>query len=148
MTVQSYQDFLARKAVIDPPTGIDGRIELPQAMMPHQRDITEWSLRRGRAAIFAGTGLGKTFMELAWSDRVAEHTGKPVLVFAPLAVSAQHIREANKFGLDAAICASQDDVGGLPVIVTNYQKIDRFDLSQFGGVVLDESSILKNTDGK
>lgn len=148
MTVQSYSDFLRRKAVIDPPTGIDGRIELPSAMMPHQRDITEWSLRRGRAAIFAGTGLGKTFMELAWADRVAEYTGKPVLVFAPLAVSAQHIREASKFGLSAEICSSQDAIGSHPVIVTNYQKMDRFDLSQFGGVVLDESSILKNTDGK
>ena len=148
MTVQSYSDFLRRKAIIDPPTGIDGRIELSSAMMPHQRDITEWSLRRGRAAIFAGTGLGKTFMELAWADRVAEFTGKPVLVFAPLAVSAQHIREASKFGLSAEICSSQDAIGSHPVIVTNYQKMDRFDLSQFGGVVLDESSILKNTDGK
>ena len=148
MGSHSYSDFLARKAIIDPPTGIDGKIDLPDAMMPHQRDITEWSLRRGRAAIFAGTGLGKTFMELAWSDRVAEHTGKPVLIFAPLAVSAQHIREASKFGLSAAICPNQDAVGPHPVAVTNYQKMDRFDLSQFGGVVLDESSILKNTDGK
>ncbi|MCC0013830.1 MAG: helicase [Rhodobiaceae bacterium] len=148
MGSHSYGEFLARKAIIDPPTGIDGKVDLPKAMMPHQRDITEWALRRGRAAIFAGTGLGKTFMELAWADRVAGFTGKPVLIFAPLAVSAQHIREAAKFGLDAAICAGQPDVSNLPVIVTNYQKMDRFDLSQFGGVVLDESSILKSSDGK
>jgi hypothetical protein len=142
-----YADFLARKSVSDPDTGIDGNICIPDRMKPHQRDITRWALRRGRAAIFAGTGLGKTYMELQWANAVAEYTGKPVLLFAPLAVSAQTIREAGKFGLCAGLADSQSSVCG-PVAVTNYQKIDRFDLSQFGGVVLDESSILKNTDGK
>jgi hypothetical protein len=116
-------------------------------MKPHQSDITRWALRRGRAAIFAGTGLGKTLMELTWADRVSQHTGKPVLIFAPLAVTAQHIREASKFGFDARIAASMDDVHN-GINVTNYQKIEHFDIDAFGGIVLDESSILKNTDGK
>lgn len=141
-----YRLFLERKRIIDPDTGITESIELPEVMMPHQRDITRWALRRGRAAIFAGTGLGKTLMELAWADRVAGHASKPVLIFAPLAVSQQHIREARKFGLDARIVATQADVTP-GVNVTNYQKIEHFDLTAFGGIVLDESSILKSTDG-
>lgn len=143
----SYADFLATKRIIDPSTGITGAIELPEVMMPHQCDITQWALRRGRAAIFAGTGLGKTLMELTWAHRVAEHTGKPVLIFAPLAVSQQHIREAAKFDLSAHIVRDQSEVSA-GVNVTNYQKIEHFDLSVFGGVVLDESSVLKSTDGK
>lgn len=143
----SYSDFLERKRVSDPATGMGGAFDLPDFLFPHQRDITRWALRRGRAAIFAGTGLGKTAMELVWADRVAEHTGKPVVVFAPLAVAAQHVREADKFGIPAKIARSQDDVSS-GVFVTNYAKIDRFDLPMFGGVVLDESSILKAHDGK
>jgi len=132
--------------MVDPMTGIGGSIELPSVMKPHQNDITAWALRRGRAAIFAGTGLGKTLMELVWAHRVAEYTGKPVLAFAPLAVSAQHIREGEKFGIGALLAKIQDDCRN-GIFVTNYQKISHFDLSAFGGVVLDESSILKSTDG-
>lgn len=141
-----YDDFLARKRMIDPDTGIATKPALPDFLFPHQADIVAWALRRGRAAIFAGTGLGKTAMELVWADAVAAHTGKPVLVFAPLAVSAQHIREAEKFGLSARLAKSQMSVGS-GINVTNYQKIEHFDLSEFGGIVLDESSILKSTNG-
>lgn len=141
-----YAEFLARKRMVDPMTGIPNVPELPSFLFDHQRDIVAWALRRGRAAIFAGTGLGKTAMELVWSSVVAEHTGKPVLIFAPLAVSQQHIREANKFGVDARIVRSQDECAP-GVNVTNYQKIDHFDVSAFGGIVLDESSILKSTTG-
>ena len=142
----SYAEFLERKRMVDPMTGMSSVPDLPGFLFPHQRDIVAWSLRRGRAAIFAGTGLGKTAMELVWSDIVARHTGKPVLIFAPLAVSQQHIREANKFGLSARIVKAQDECAP-GVNVTNYQKIDHFGLSAFGGIVLDESSILKSTDG-
>jgi len=141
-----YDEFLARKRMADPMTGLADVPDLPECLMPHQRDIVAWSLRRGRAAIFAGTGLGKTLMELTWADHVARFTGKPVLVFAPLAVSAQHIREAEKFGYSARLVKTQGDVCQ-GVNVTNYQKIDHFDLASFGGIVLDESSILKSTDG-
>lgn len=144
--MSSYAEFLERKRMVDPMTGMSSVPDLPGFLFPHQRDIVAWSLRRGRAAIFAGTGLGKTAMELVWSDAVAKHTGKPVLIFAPLAVSQQHIREARKFGLSARIVKAQDECAP-GVNVTNYQKIDHFDLPAFGGIVLDESSILKSTDG-
>jgi hypothetical protein len=143
----AYTSFLERKRMVDPATGMDAPPELPAFMFDHQRAIASWALRRGRAAIFAGTGLGKTAMELVWGSAVADHTDKPVLVFAPLAVSQQHIREAGKFGLSANIVRDQSEVRA-GVNVTNYQKIEHFDLSAFGGVVLDESSILKSTDGK
>lgn len=142
----AYLKFLERKRRVDPMTGMDRVPDLPDFLFPHQRDITSWALRRGRAAIFAGTGLGKTAMELVWADVVARHTGKPILIFAPLAVSQQHIREAQKFGLNACIVRAQDECSP-SVNVTNYQKIDHFDLTAFGGIVLDESSILKSTDG-
>ena len=144
--MNSYADFLARKRISDPMTGMADVGELPSFMFPHQRDIVSWALRRGRSAIFAGTGLGKTAMELVWADKFSAHTGKPVLIFAPLAVSQQHIREAGKFGLSARIVADQSQVLS-GVNVTNYQKIGKFDLSAFGGICLDESSILKSTDG-
>lgn len=142
-----YQEFLERKRINDPDTGIPSLNALPDFLFPHQRDIVNWALRRGRAAVFAGTGLGKTAMELVWASHVAEYTGKPVLVFAPLAVSHQHIREAAKFGIEAEIAKSSGNLAAA-VQVTNYQKIDHFDLSSYGGIVLDESSILKSTDGK
>jgi hypothetical protein len=142
----AYQEFLARKRVVDPMTGIRNPAPMPDCFKPHQADITRWALRRGRAAVFAGTGLGKTLIELEWSRQVAEHTGKPVLCFAPLAVSKQHIREADKFGEQATMVSCPDDMT-IGTCVTNYQKLAHFDLSRFGGVVLDESSILKAQDG-
>lgn len=141
----NYADFLARKRMIDPSTGIKGTIELPDFLKPHQRDITQWGLRRGRAAIFAGTGLGKTLMELVWAKEVARETRRPVLILAPLAVSLQHSREASKFGITATVVTHQS---GEAIDITNYQKIEHFDLDEFGGVALDESSILKSTEGK
>lgn len=146
MSYSKYLEFLDRKKIADPMTGLANVPDLLPVLKSHQHDITSWALRRGRAAIFAGTGLGKTLMELQWADAVASHTGKPVLIFAPLAVSAQHLREAAKFGLRAELARTQSDVVS-GVYVTNYQKIGHFDLSAFGGVVLDESSILKSTDG-
>lgn len=143
--IDAYQQFLERKRIIDPETGIMSDIDLRPVMKPHQSDITRWALRRGRAAIFAGTGLGKTLMELSWAEKVAEFTGKPVIIFAPLAVAEQHISEAVKFGIKAQLVAYDPSQG---IGVTNYQKMEHFDLGSFGGAVLDESSILKNTEGK
>lgn len=143
----AYASFLAQKAITDPPTGLREVPALPSAMFAHQRDITSWALRRGRAGLFAGTGLGKSLMELAWADAVARETGAKILHLAPLAVSSQLVREAEKFGIPAQLAASGDEATGA-ISITNYQKLDRFDLSAFGGVILDESSILKSTDGK
>lgn len=147
-SLQSYRDFLARKRMVDPDTGIVEPGDMPDFLFPHQQDITRWALKRGRAAVFAGTGLGKTIIELIWANRVSEHTNKPVLIIAPLAVSVQHIREAEKFGVPAQLVRSDADVGKTGVYVTNYQKLEHFDLRWFSGVILDESSILKSHDGK
>lgn len=141
-----YSEFLARKAIMDPMTGLASVPDLPDCLFPHQRDIVAWALRRGRAALFAGTGLGKSLMELAWAQAVHNETGKDILHLAPLAVSAQMAREADKFGIPARVVARQSDCKP-GINITNYQKLDHFDLSQFGGVILDESSILKSTDG-
>lgn len=141
---QTYDQFLASKHHHDVGSGISDGIVLPDVMLPHQADITRWALRRGRAALFEATGLGKTIQELAWAQNVSSHTERPVLIFAPLAVSEQHIDEGRKFGIPAKLVAEQSDciVG---VNVTNYQKMDHFDFSKFSGVVLDESSSLKST---
>lgn len=145
--MNAYVQFLERKRISDPDTGIQSIVSLSEVLKPHQRDIVQWAIRRGRAAVFAGTGLGKTLMELSWAEQVAQFTGKPVLIFAPLAVAAQHIREAVKFGISAHLLATQSAVRP-GINITNYQKMDHFDLTAFGGIVLDESSILKSTDGK
>lgn len=146
MRSDNYAEFLSRKAKLDTPTGLTDIPHLPDVMFGFQRDITSWALRRGRAALFAGTGLGKSLMELAWADAVHRETGKDILHLAPLAVSAQMAREADKFGIHARQVRSQSKC--LPgTNITNYQKLDHFDLSKFGGVILDESSILKSIDG-
>lgn len=131
---EAYASFLARKAIVDPMTGIDGPIDLPSVMFPFQRDITAWLLKRGRGAAFEGTGLGKSLQELAWGEAVARETKREVVHFAPLAVTAQMQREAVKFGIE-------------PQTIVNYQRMSHHDLPKAGGVILDESSILKSVDG-
>jgi hypothetical protein len=145
--VGDYAAFLARKAIQDPATGLIDVPPLHEAMFPFQRDITAWALRRGRSALFAGTGLGKSLMELAWSIPVAIETQRPILHFAPLAVSAQLVREAAKWGIPARLVRSQDECSPDCANITNYQKLDHFEPRQFGGCILDESSILKAQDG-
>ena len=143
---RDYGSFLEAKRRVDPMTGLADVPILPDQMFGFQRDITSWALRRGRAALFAGTGLGKSFMELAWADAVHRETGKDILHLAPLSVSAQMVREADKFGMSARHVRNQSEC--LPgTNITNYQKLDHFDVGAFGGVILDESSILKSTDG-
>lgn len=144
--MREYADFLAQKRIDDPPTGLSTVPELHPSLFDFQRDIAAWALRRGRAALFAGTGLGKSLMELVWADAIHKETGRDVLHLAPLAVSAQLEREAKKFGIDARHIRLSPEVAP-GINITNYQKLDHFDLSQFGGVILDESSILKSVDG-
>ena len=145
--MDDYGGFLESKITSDPPTGIADLPDLPDCLFDFQSDIVRWSLRRGRAAIFAGTGLGKSLMELSWAAAVHEHTGRDVLILAPLAVASQLVREGYKFGIHAKQCATQAEVEP-GITVTNYQKLDHFDPAHFAGVVLDESSILKALDGK
>ncbi len=141
----TYKDFITGKLHHGADHGF-APDSLPDFLFPFQRDLVDWALRKGRAAIFADCGLGKTPMQLAWAEAVARREDRPVLIAAPLAVSHQIVREAEKFGIDAA--RSHD--GTLPasrIVVTNYERIARFDSSGFAGMVCDESSILKNFDG-
>lgn len=142
-----YRMFLASKAMVDPATGLKDVPALPDCLFPFQRDIVAWALRRGRAALLAGTGLGKSLMELAWGQAVCEATGGMVLLFAPPAVAHQMLREADKFGIPARLVTCQAECGP-GINITNYQKMHHFEIGLFAGVILDESSILKSTDGK
>ena len=140
-----YQAFLDRKKIVDIPTGFEPNGSANN-LFDFQRGISRWACRRGRAAIFADCGLGKTPMQLVWAHEVAEQTGSPVLILAPLGVTHQHVREGKKFGIDVNLAASQEDIKP-GINVTNYGKIHKFDFSKFKGLVLDESGILKSLDG-
>jgi hypothetical protein len=142
--VSTYAAFLARKAQLSNAGGFQP-VDLPQHLFDFQVHLVAWAVRQGRGAIFADCGLGKTPMELAWAEQVHRHTGKPVLLLTPLAVGPQIITEAEKFGHDAA--RSRDGSIPAPITVTNYEQLHRFTPSDFGGVVCDESSILKSFDG-
>ena len=140
----TYDEFLQSKTHEGAMHGFEP-ITMPDALFGFQRDLTAWAIRKGRAAIFADCGLGKTAMQLTWADNVQRHAGKPVLILTPLAVGAQTVREAEKFGLEAARSRHGEIPG--PVVVTNYERLHHYDPAAFAGVVLDESSILKSFDG-
>lgn len=140
--MSDYAAFLAGKR----PRLANAGIEVPEEafsrhLFPFQRDLARWALRKGRAAIFADTGLGKTRMQLEW----ARLSGERALILAPLSVARQTVREAEVLGIDAKYARSQADVDDGAVTVTNYEMVHAFDPEAFGAVVLDESSILKNT---
>ena len=139
-----YSTFIERKSQLGSSAGFEP-LFMPDFLFPFQRSLVEWSVRKGRCAIFADCGLGKTPMQLVWAQNVVEKTCKPVLVLTPLSVGAQTIREAAKFGIEAK--QSRDGTIAAPITVTNYQQLHKFDWQQFGGVVCDESSILKSVDG-
>lgn len=139
----NYADFLDRKTHLGGDHGFDPTW-MPESLFDFQRHLVEWSLRKGRAAIFADCGLGKSAMQLTWAENVVRHTNKRVLILTPLAVAAQTVREGEKFGIECKRSAGALDG---KIIVTNYQKLHHFNPADFVGVVCDESSILKNFDG-
>lgn len=139
-----YSVFLQRKTHLENKAGFDP-LFMPDFLFPFQRALVTWAVEKGRCAIFADCGLGKTPMQLVWSQNIVEKTCKPVLILTPLAVGSQTVREAEKFGIEAK--QSRDGSVAAPITVTNYQQLHKFDWKQFGGVVCDESSILKNFDG-
>jgi hypothetical protein len=146
--LEEYRNFLRHKQITVKSTGFDVTLEqLNDAAFNWQKDIDRWALRKGKAALFADCGLGKTLMQLIWACEVCKHTGGNVLILAPLAVSSQTAREGKKFGIPITICRSQQDVKP-GINITNYERLDKFDTSAFVGVVLDESSILKAYTGK
>ena len=141
----SYEDFIINKLSSVPATGInDGTVRVPDSLFPHQKALSTWALRRGRAAIFADTGLGKSRMQLAWSDAVARYTNQPVLILAPLAVAPQTVNEGRELGIEVKHCRSGSEADGQRIVITNYDRLHLFNPAAFSGVVLDESSCIKH----
>ena len=141
-----YEDFVKSKRRAEVATGHQPG-PLNEHLFDFQHAIVSWAVRRGRAAIFADTGLGKTLMQLSWADEVARHAGGAVLILAPLAVSEQTIEQGSTFGIDVQRVGAEG-VTGPGVWITNYERMDAVDFAEIHGLVLDESSILKAHDGK
>lgn len=146
--LMTYEEFLQSKETKYTDSGFDISVdELNDKAFDFQKDITKWALKKGKSAIFADCGLGKTEMQLDFANQVYMHTGLNVLIVAPLAVSKQTKQEGEKFGINVTICRTQNDVKN-GVNITNYEMLEHFEASKFSGVVLDESSILKSFTGK
>lgn len=144
----TYKDFLKSKELKAVVSGFDIAIEsLNENLFDFQAVIVKWALRRGKAAIFADTGLGKTIMQCSWADAVHKETGGDILIIAPLCVAHQTVEESAKFGISINYCRSMVDVTD-GINITNYEMIEKFDIESFAGVVLDESSIIKHRDSK
>jgi len=140
--MHEYQEFIKSKARHDTATGLGHVPALNPMLYAHQADIVRWALRRGRAALFADCGIGKGPMQMAWADKQPHEC----IIAAPLAVAHQFVREGQKFGIDLAY--AKDHAGITKrITVTNYERLENFNLEQFGAVALDESSILKNSAG-
>ncbi len=141
---EDYLKFLETKQKAHIFSGFDiEETKLNKYMFPFQKFITKRALKVGKYAIFADCGLGKTLMQLEWAHKVNEHTNKPVLILAPLAVSGQTIEEGKKFHID--VC--KYDGSNAPIQISNYEQLENIDTTLFSGIVLDESSILKNFEG-
>lgn len=141
-----YAAFIERREHSGADSGFEP-IWMPPSAFDFQRSLIEWACRRGRSAIFADTGLGKTVMQLAWGRNVVEKTNRPVLILTPLAVSHQTVAEAEKFGIEAVRSPDGKMESGARIVVTNYERLHYFNPDDFAGVVCDESSILKSFDG-
>lgn len=138
----NYTEFINSKLVADVATGLTDIPKINPMLFPHQSDMVKWALRRGRAALFADCGLGKTPMALEWADKQPHEA----IIVAPLAVAHQFVREAHKFGVEVAYAKEQSQVTKR-ITITNYERLENFRIEQFGAVALDESSILKNSSG-
>lgn len=141
----SYEKFLEQKNIEFEGVGFTPD-SLNKNLFDYQFDITKWSCEKGRSAIFANCGMGKTIMQLAWADAVHKKTGGDVIILAPLGVTFQTIGQGKQFGIE--VTQSRDGKITSPITITNYDMLHKFDVSKFQGVVLDESSILKSFDGK
>ena len=141
MEGMDYDSFLQQKTQGGADTGF-APIWMPDFLFDFQSSLVDWAVRKGRAAIFADCGLGKTPMGLVWASNVARKTGRPVLYMNPCAVGPQCVREADKFGIEARM--SRDGSSAGHIVVTNYERLHLFSPGDFGGVVLGESSILKS----
>lgn len=155
-----YSDFLRTKELKDQSAGFNLSWPLPEMLFDFQKAIVKWALKRGRAAVFADTGLGKSMIQTSWAEAVSQYTGNRVLIIAPLCVAPQTVREAEKLGIRVRYLrefgrdgeGKPTDHGDTGIIITNYEMIENFreaiEFGYFDGVVLDESSILKHQDSK
>jgi hypothetical protein len=143
--VVTYHDFLNRKSQLGGDHGFSP-VWMPGFLFSFQAALVEWALKKGRAAIFADCGLGKTPMQLVWAQNVAVVTGRPVLILTPLAVSHQTVKEGEKFGIECHR-SSDGKVRG-EIMITNYERLHYFDPADFAGCVCDESSAIKHFSGK
>ena len=141
-----YQEFLKQKTFINHSYGHECHADLSKAFH-YQKAAIEWATKKGRCALFEDTGLGKTYQQIMWADSVVKETKGKVLILSPLSVSSQTVNEGSKFGIKINKCRKNEDVK-YGINITNYEILNHFDCSQFDGVVLDESSILKNYSGK
>lgn len=144
--MSDYREFLAKKKQSNVVAGFDVG-DITYGLFDFQQAIVKWACKRGRAGIFADTGLGKTAMQLAWADQVMRETSGRVLILAPLCVAQQTVSEGARIGVDVAYARKSDDAKGM-IVITNYEMMDHFNPADFVGVVLDESSILKSLTGK
>jgi hypothetical protein len=141
-----YSQFLDAKLHLGADHGFDP-VWLPDSLFEYQTAIVEWAVRKGRAAVFADCGLGKTFVQLTWAENVARHTNKRVLILTPLAVAFQTVEEGSKLGVEVKHRRLGLESGDR-IVVTNYERLHHFNPEDFAGVVCDESSILKGFDGE
>lgn len=142
--MNKYSQFLQNKMNVGANAGFTP-LNLPANLFDFQALLADWAIRKGRAAVFADCGMGKTLIQLVWADNVLRFTARPVLVLTPLAVSRQTLAEANKFGIEAVIADPAKN--SVTIQITNYEQLHHFDPRHYGGVVCDESSILKNFNG-
>lgn len=143
-----YKDFLQTKELMNIDSGFDIKLsDINTQLFDFQKVIVRWALKKGKAACFLDTGLGKTILQLEWSRHIVKKEKKPILILAPLAVSEQTVEEGRKFGIKVNLCANQGDVKN-GINITNYEKLHKYDVSKFVGVILDESSCLKNFESK
>ena len=146
--MNEYEKFIESKIQVFESVGFDiDREQLNPMLFDFQKDIVRWALKKGRAAIFAGCGLGKTLMQLEWANQIYKKEGGKILILAPLSVALQTKREGEKFNIPVNICESHSDVID-GINITNYEKLDKFIAKEFNAIVLDESSILKSFTGK
>jgi DNA modification methylase len=143
----NYDDFIDAKTKVANPCGFEPA-EIVAPLFDWQKSVVQWACRQGRAALFEDCGLGKTLQQLEWARQVVKHTVGSVLILTPLAVAHQTAAEAAKFGIVAKVAESQSDITEAGIYITNYEKLEHFTPEKFVGVVLDESSILKNFTGK
>lgn len=143
-----YTQFLEKKQILEQEVGFEA-VNLPEKLFDFQKAIVKWAIKKGRSAIFADTGLGKTFMQVSWADQISKQTAKQVLIIAPLCVAEQTVEEARKLNINVEYTREYNKSR---ILITNYEMVNAFRDAiineKFSGIVLDESSILKHEDSK